>query len=85
VAPTNWRFEMTKTITTLDHSLFIKLAMDAGNWSGTPLLDITASERGNLTNLKKAGLLTTFREEGCDWVSFTELGREYAAANHIEI
>jgi hypothetical protein len=73
------------TLTTASQSLFISLASDADNWGGQPLLDISASQRGNLTDLKKNGLLTTFRDEGCDWVIFTDAGREFAAANGIEI
>lgn len=75
---------MTTGLTILDHSLFIKLAEDAKNWNGMPLLDITKSEQGNLTHLKKLGLLTTEHDDGCDWVVFTERGLEYAAANRID-
>jgi len=59
--------------------LFKELAEDAANWSGTPLLDITAAQRGNLTDLKKLGLVTTWRDEGCDWVDFTDAGKALAA------
>jgi len=72
------------TLTPASKSLFISFAEDADNWGGEPLLDITAEQRGNLTDLKKHGLLTTFRDEGCDWVIFTDAGREFAAANGIE-
>jgi hypothetical protein len=34
------------------------------------MLDITKEQRGNLTQLKKAGLLRTFKDEGIEWVVF---------------
>lgn len=77
---------MTKKITITDQSkaLFLAYAHDAGNWSGTPLLgeggnvDHSKEARGNLTQLKRAGLVTTFRYEGCMWVQPTEAGKVYA-------
>lgn len=49
------------------------------DWFGTPLLEITKEERGNLTQLKRAGLLDTFRDEHCDFVSFTDAGEAFGA------
>jgi len=66
-------------------SLFIELASDAENWNGQPLLDITKEQRGNLSDLKKKGLMVTFRDEGCDWVDFTDQGIAFAAEHGIEI
>lgn len=71
------------TITSLD--LFLAYAKDAGNWSGTPMISGSKAERGNLTQLKRAGLLTTFESDGCTFVSFTEAGRQLAAENSIII
>ena len=51
--------------------LFRALAGDANNWHGEPLIDITPSQRGNLTDLKKRGLINTYRADGCDWCQFT--------------
>lgn len=59
-----------KTVTKASLDLLVKLARDAGNWSGTPMLDITKEERGNLTQLKQEKLLTTFKDEGIEWVNF---------------
>lgn len=64
--------------------LFAMMWLDAPNWSGTPLIggnfDITKEERGNLTDLKRRGLLTTSRDEdGNIWVEFTEDGEALAA------
>lgn len=53
-----------------------------GNWSGMPLVGGnvggTKEERGNLTQLKKAGLITTSESDGEKWISFTESGYKYA-------
>ena len=66
-------------------ALFVTFAEDADNWSGTPLLDITAAERGNLSDLKKRGLVKTMRDEGCDWVIFTEAGVAFGAELGYEL
>ena len=76
-------------ITTRSKELFVAYAKDAGNWSGTPLVGgnvaDTKEDRGNLTQLKKAGLITTFKDEGLIWLDFTKEGKEYAKQNGIEI
>ena len=69
------------TITTASLDLFRALATDAGNWSGTPLFDGDKRERGNLTDLKKRGLLVTYTDEGCTFVTFTPKGVEFAHTN----
>lgn len=69
--------------------LFKDLANDAGNWGGSPLfggnVGCDKGDKGNLTQLKKAGLLTTQEDEGLSWVNFTEAGVEYARSLGIEI
>lgn len=66
-------------------ALFLRLADDAGNWSGTPPtdgnVDMSTAERGNLTQLKRAKLLTTFEdgETKMTWVRFTDAGIALAA------
>ena len=72
-------------ITETSLALFLTLARDADNWGGNPLLDITSAQRGNLTQLKTADLLSTFRDEGCDWVSFTDAGKALAAEHGIDL
>lgn len=76
-------------ITETSKQVFLAYAKDACNWSGSPLVggNVGGSkeERGNLTQLKKAGLITTFRDDGCDWIQFTEAGKAYAAENGITI
>lgn len=64
--------------------LFLAYANDAGNWSGTPLVggNVGGSQAdcGNLTQIKKAGLITTMRDEdGHAWVIFTDAGKARAA------
>jgi hypothetical protein len=65
--------------------LFIELAEDAPNWNGQPMFDGTKEERGNLTQLKKAGLVKTMLDEGCVWVTFTDAGEALAAKHGLEI
>ena len=76
-------------ITEASKAVFVMYAKDAGNWSGTPLVGGnvggTKEERGNLTQLKKAELITTFFDEGCTWVDFTDAGKEYAKSLGIVI
>jgi len=75
------------TQTSLD--LFLAYARDAGNWSGTPLVggNVGGSkeDRGNLTQLKRAGLITTDKSDGETWVNFTTAGIALAAKHGIEI
>ena len=63
---------------------FAAAAADAGNWSGTPLVGGNfrvlgdKEDRGLITDLKRAGLLTTFMSDGNAWISFTAHGMEQA-------
>ena len=70
------------SITETSIAVFKAYASDAANWNGNPLVggNVGGSkeERGNLTQLKKAGLVETFTDEGCTWLSFTAEGNEYA-------
>jgi hypothetical protein len=69
--------------------LFLAFARDAGNWSGTPMVggNVRSSKelRGNLTQLKRAKLLTTFDSDGERFVSFTEAGIALAAQHGVDI
>lgn len=79
--------------------LFLLYAKDAGNWSGTPLVNgnVTllseARDRGLLTHLKTAGLISTFSETEringriCTnaWVTFEEPGIALAAEHGIDL
>lgn len=82
---------MTILLTDASIALFLRLADDAGNWGGTPMIGegsnvaTTKEERGNLTQLKRAGLITTFKDDGNDFVAFTPAGVEYAAKNNIDV
>jgi hypothetical protein len=76
-------------ITEASKSLFIAYAEDAGNWGGNPLVGGNVgdapADKGNLTQLKKAGLVRTEIEEGNAWLFFTTLGKAYATQLGIEI
>lgn len=77
------------SLTKASRELFLAYAEDAGNWNGTPLLGgnvpHTPADDGNLTDLKKKGLLTTEESDGELWVVFTELGKNYARVLGVEI
>jgi hypothetical protein len=70
-------------------ALFAAYARDAGNWSGTPLVggNVGGSkeDRGNLTQLKQAGIITTFNDGGDTFLSFTDSGIAYAASLGIKV
>ena len=75
-----------KRLTPASEELFKQICRATGNWSGTPpcyeLID--AQTRGNLTQLKKAKLVTTFESDGEEWISLTEVGEAKAAAAGID-
>jgi len=60
-------------------ALFKYLWRDAPDWSGTPLVEVSKEERGNLTQLKRAKLLTTTVSEGNVFAYFTPAGHAFAA------
>lgn len=78
-------------ITAQSLELFLAYAADAGNWSGTPLVggNVGGSreDNGNLTQLKKAGLISTFDpdDDGNVFIEFTDAGVALAAEHGIEI
>jgi len=77
--------EKQMNMTAESFKLFIALANDADNWNGQPILDITKEQRGNLSQLKKLQLLTTFKDEGCDFVIFSDAGKKLALENNIKL
>jgi len=76
-------------ITDESKRIFVAYARDSVNWAGTPLVGGnvggSVGERGNLTQLKRAGLITTQVDEGETWISFTAKGIEYAKSLKIDI
>lgn len=76
-------------ITEQSKKVFIAYAKDADNWSGTPLVggnvSGTKEDRGNLTQLKKAGLIETFAYDGAKYINFTPQGKQYAKELGIDI
>lgn len=84
-------------ITPTSLKLFLAYAKDAGNWSGMPLVGGnvggTPAQRGNLTQLKVAGLITTIEDRDLvnrrvqvnTWVKFTRAGVDLAMAHGVDI
>lgn len=56
--------------------LLVSFCLDAPNWNGSPMLDISKEDRGNLTDLKKRGLLNTWKDDGITYVFFTDAGKQ---------
>lgn len=79
----------TTTITAESLRVFLAYANDAGNWSGQPLVGGNVGggpeERGNLTQLKRAGLIKTFVDEGDTWLYFTTEGVALAAEHGVDL
>jgi hypothetical protein len=75
----------TIKLTAQSMKLFAQLCYDSGDWSGSPLVDVNRQTRGNLTDLKKAGLIRTVTDEGNVFAEFTDLGYKYAALHGIDV
>lgn len=77
----------TANITEASLELLLELAEDAGNWSGMPPAWVTKAQRGNLTQLKKAGLLETTEpdERGDAFVIFTAAGKALAGEHGVDV
>lgn len=77
------------SITQTSLTAFLAYAKDAGNWNGAPLVGGNvggnAQERGNLTQLKQAGLVETFKDDGQLWLKFTTAGAHLAASHGVQI
>ncbi len=76
-------------ITPQSLKVFLEYANDAANWGGTPLVGGNVGggpeERGNLTQLKKAGLIQTSRDDGATFVHFTDAGMALAAEHGVSV
>lgn len=80
----------TTRITEASRALFLDYARDAGNWSGCPLVGGNVggdarAQRGNLTQLKRAGLVETQADEGQTWLYFTVAGRAFAKSCGVDL
>lgn len=73
------------SLTPASRSLFVDLVTDSFNWSGMPRINTTRELRGNLTDLKRSGLVKTEIYDGFTWCSFTLLGREAALSLGYEL
>lgn len=69
--------------------VFLMYAKDACNWGGTPCIGGNVGggkeERGNLTQLKQAGLIRTHQDGGDSFITFTQEGKALAAQHGISI
>lgn len=69
---------MTINLTPDSLRVFTDFANDAGNWNGSPLIAgnivLSAADCGNLTDLKKKGLLITEGNGENAWIVFTKAG-----------
>lgn len=69
------------TLTPESAALLKAIVRDAGNWGGTPPTyeHITKAGRGNLTDLKRKKLVSTFRSDGHEWIEILPAGKALAA------
>lgn len=83
---TTLNYDVTAGLTPDSLALFDSLCKDSGNWNGFPLVTVTKETRGNLTQLKKAKLLETVREDKAVFAMFTDAGKQLATerGNPIE-
>ena len=73
------------TLTPASLKLFTDLVKDAPNWNGCPLVYLNRAERGNLTDLKRMGLLETEDDgDGNIFAYFTKKGSTHAVAIGLE-
>jgi len=69
---------------------FLEYYLDAGNWSGTPLVGGNvggdASDKGFVMNMKKRGWITTFEHDrdGCVWMRLEEEGNRVLMSHGID-
>lgn len=75
---------MNANLTPDSLALFTELASSAGDWDGAPLFEGTQAQKGNLTDLKVAGLVRTERDSGCTWVYFLPEGVAFARSLGID-
>jgi hypothetical protein len=77
------------TITEKSLKVFLAYAKDAGNWGGNPWIGGnvggTKEERGNITQLKQAGLIKTQQDGRNSYIIFTAAGKTLAAEHGISI
>jgi hypothetical protein len=71
----------TAAITEQSKELFVAFCIEAPNWSGNPWTWTVTDKagQGNLTQLKKAGLIETGEDDKDSFVIFTDKGIAYAA------
>ena len=75
----------TSTLSPEALAFFLDLAEDAGNWSGSPLVDCNKQQEAYLTHAKIEGLLTTERDGRCRFAYFTPAGVALAAQHGVDL
>lgn len=69
--------------------LFLAYAADASNWGGNPPVGENVGgsreDSGSLTQLKRAGLITTTKDGYDVLIHFTDAGRDLASRHGVEI
>lgn len=70
-----------KKLAAATHTRFVEYYKDAGNWDGSPLVGGNVggepADKGYIVNMKKAGLVETWMDDGDVWMDFTDLGHAY--------
>lgn len=64
---------------------FLEYATMANTLPGHVPTGPDASDRGYLSNMAKAGLINTFKEDGRSFVEFTAKGAKLAAAHDVDL
>ena len=81
---------MAENLTEASLDLFLAYAEDADNWSGMPWVSIgnvgvDKHARGNLSDLVKKGLIEIGESDGDSYVTFTDAGKDLAAAHGVDL
>lgn len=81
--------EASVELTPESKKLFLDLCHDYKNWGGSPVVEITSSQRGNYTDLKKKGLVNsiydTVNGRTVEFAQFTSEGKQLAKELGIEL
>lgn len=76
-------------ITNDTEARFMQYARDAANWGGTPLVGGNVggdpADKGYITAMKKAGLVTTWEDCGGVWMRFTDNGKSLAKSHGVTL
>ena len=68
------------TMTAETKALLNNLIDESEDYDGYAIVDLSKERRGNLTDLKKRGYVTTFVDEGITWAKVSDEGIKAAQA-----